>query len=126
MLSRNRQLNIRECERIGWIGNSGLAGAGGEGCRLQRRMAFTTLVAPLLGADAESAWLQNRQVVGNGKAISWKEAAPPLPTAGLAARGQFNSPGGNGAHGASFAEVEVDIETGHVRVTKMCMYKTAD
>ena len=28
--------------------------------------------------------------------------------------------GGAGAHGASFAEVEVDLETGKVRVTKMC------
>jgi len=27
---------------------------------------------------------------------------------------------GQGAHGASFAEVEVDLETGFVRVTKMC------
>ena len=26
----------------------------------------------------------------------------------------------DGAHGASFAEVEVDVETGHVRVVKMC------
>ena len=27
---------------------------------------------------------------------------------------------GNGAHGASFAEVEVDTETGRVKVVKMC------
>jgi len=35
-------------------------------------------------------------------------------------RGNFQaSLSGRGAHGASFAEVEVDIETGFVRVTKM-------
>jgi len=41
--------------------------------------------------------------------------------AGLSARGVWK-PGlsERGVHGASFAEVEVDIETGKIRVTKMC------
>ena len=129
------ELGLEMSDVVEKIGNSTYGNANGSGgsataaslapavkdAAYNARMAFTTLVAPLLGADAESAWLQNRQVVGNGKAISWKEACAALPTAGLAARGQFQQPlAGNGAHGASFAEVEVDIETGHVRVTKMC------
>lgn len=59
--------------------------------------------------------------MGNGKAITWKQACETVPAAGLATRGTFQQAlAGQGAHGASFAEVEVDIETGHVRVTKMC------
>jgi xanthine dehydrogenase YagR molybdenum-binding subunit len=77
-------------------------------------------VAPLLGADANAILFDGRQVMGGGKALSWKQACAALPAAGLSVKGQFiQSLSGNGAHGASFAEVEVDIETGHVRVIKM-------
>ncbi|HVT89189.1 MAG TPA: xanthine dehydrogenase family protein molybdopterin-binding subunit [Tepidisphaeraceae bacterium] len=85
------------------------------------RVALSKIVAPLIGADPDAVWFDNRYIMGNGKAISWKQSCAALPTAGLAARGAFQAPlAGQGAHGASFAEVEVDIETGHVRVTKMC------
>lgn len=78
-------------------------------------------VAPLLGAQPDAVVFDRRQVMGNGKAITWKQACAALPAGGLAARGEWK-PGlsGSGAHGVSFAEVEVDVETGHVRVTKMC------
>jgi xanthine dehydrogenase YagR molybdenum-binding subunit len=85
------------------------------------RVEFLKTVAPLLGADADALWLKDGMVVGNGKAVPWKQACAALPNAGLTARGAFQPAlAGRGAHGASFAEVEVDIETGKVRVTKMC------
>src|SRR5262249_47134725 len=60
-------------------------------------------------------------VLGHGKALDWKAACKAIPAAGINVRGTFQRQlAGNGAHGASFAEVEVDIETGYVRVTKMC------
>ncbi len=77
-------------------------------------------VAPLLGADPTAVLFDGGQIAGNGKSLSWKQACAALPAAGLSVRGEWK-PGlsGNGAHGASFAEVEVDMETGHVRVVKM-------
>jgi xanthine dehydrogenase YagR molybdenum-binding subunit len=78
-------------------------------------------VAPLLGAQPEAVVFDGRKVLGNGKSLDWKQACAALPAGGLSARGQWK-PGlsASGVHGASFAEVEVDVETGHVRVTKMC------
>jgi xanthine dehydrogenase YagR molybdenum-binding subunit len=78
-------------------------------------------VAPLLGAQPDAVAFDGRQVAGNGKSLSWKQACAALPAAGLPARGQWK-PGlsDKGVHGASFAEVEVDIETGKIRVVKMC------
>jgi len=48
--------------------------------------------------------------------LRWKQACAALPAAGISALGKWK-PGlsDNGVHGASFAEVEVDVETGHVR-----------
>jgi xanthine dehydrogenase YagR molybdenum-binding subunit len=78
-------------------------------------------VAPLLGAEPDAVAFINGTITGNGKSISWKEACAALPAAGISVRGQWQDGlSGNGAHGASFAEVEVDCETGHVRVVKMC------
>jgi xanthine dehydrogenase YagR molybdenum-binding subunit len=77
-------------------------------------------VASLLGAQPDAVLFQDRQILGNGKSLSWKQACAALPANGLSVRGEWSrNLAGNGAHGASFAEVEVDMETGHVRVTKM-------
>jgi xanthine dehydrogenase YagR molybdenum-binding subunit len=85
------------------------------------RLAMAERVAPLLGASPEAVVFDGRQIQANGKSLSWKQACAALPSAGLSARGEWK-PGlsGNGAHGVSFAEVEVDIETGHIRPIKMC------
>ncbi len=84
------------------------------------RIEMSRRVAPLLGAEADAVLFDGRQVMGGGKALSWKQACAALPAAGISVKGQFvASLSGNGAHGASFAEVEVDIETGHIRVIKM-------
>jgi xanthine dehydrogenase YagR molybdenum-binding subunit len=43
-----------------------------------------------------------------------------LPSAGINARGEWKADlQASGVHGACFAEVEVDIETGHIRPIKM-------
>jgi xanthine dehydrogenase YagR molybdenum-binding subunit len=43
-----------------------------------------------------------------------------LPAAGVTARGEWRPDlAASGVHGVCFAEVEVDVETGHVRVIKM-------
>ncbi len=84
------------------------------------RVAMCKLLAPILDADPDAIWFNKGQVLGGGKAISWKQACNAVPPAGLAITGNFvGSLSGQGAHGASFAEVEVDTETGHVRVVKM-------
>jgi xanthine dehydrogenase YagR molybdenum-binding subunit len=85
------------------------------------RIEMAKRVAPLLGANPNDIVFSDGKVSGNGKSLDWKQACATLPAAGLAARGEWK-PGlsGVGAHGASFAEVEVDTETGHVRVVKMC------
>jgi xanthine dehydrogenase YagR molybdenum-binding subunit len=85
------------------------------------RMEMARKVAPLLGAEPDAVAFVDGMVAGNGKSLDWKQACAALPAAGLRVQGVWK-PGlsGHGAHGASFAEVEVDTETGHVRVIKMC------
>jgi xanthine dehydrogenase YagR molybdenum-binding subunit len=86
------------------------------------RLEMAKRVAPLLGAQADAPLLfDKRQVAGNGKSLPWKQACAALPPGGLTARGQWK-PGlsASGVHGVSAAEVEVDVETGKVRVVKMC------
>jgi xanthine dehydrogenase YagR molybdenum-binding subunit len=85
------------------------------------RIAMGQRIAGLLGAAPDALLFANRAIAGNGKSFTWAQACAALPAGGLSARGEWK-PGlsGNGAHGASFAEVEVDVETGHIRVIKMC------
>ena len=87
------------------------------------RTAFTEKVAPALNAKPEDLLLKDGKVSVSGhpeQSLTWKQACATLGAAGITARGEWNSSlAGNGVHGAQFAEVEVDIETGKVRVLKM-------
>jgi xanthine dehydrogenase YagR molybdenum-binding subunit len=84
------------------------------------RIAMAKRLASVMGVPAEAITFADGKVSAGDKSLSWKQACASLPSAGLSARGEWQSQlSGNGAHGASFAEVEVDIETGHVRVVKM-------
>jgi xanthine dehydrogenase YagR molybdenum-binding subunit len=85
------------------------------------RMAMAERIAPLLGdAKPDSITFADGNVSGGGKTISWKQAAAALPAAGITARGEWRSDlQASGVHGVCFAEVEVDVETGHVRPIKM-------
>src|SRR6476660_1399091 len=85
------------------------------------RMLFAEKVAPLLdNAKPEEITFAGGKVSGKGKTITWKQACAALPSAGITAHGEWRSDlQGTGIHGASFAEVEVDVETGHIRPIKM-------
>ncbi len=84
------------------------------------RMAVAAKVAPLLGAKPEEVTFANGKVSGAGKSLAWKQACAALPASGVSARGEWKEGlSARGVHGACFAEVEVDVETGFVRPIKM-------
>jgi xanthine dehydrogenase YagR molybdenum-binding subunit len=83
------------------------------------RKEMVRRVAPLLGATEDQIVFDNRQVSGNGKSLTWSQACAALPETGLSVRGVFRrNLASVRTHGASFAEVEVDTETGHVQVIR--------
>jgi len=84
-------------------------------------MLFAERVGPLLdNAKPEEITFANGSVSAKGKTISWKQACAALPSAGVTGHGVWRQDlQATGIHGASFAEVEVDVETGHVKPIKM-------
>jgi xanthine dehydrogenase YagR molybdenum-binding subunit len=77
-------------------------------------------VAALLGARPEDVIFSDRTVSADGKTLDWSQACAALPSAGISVRGEFKRGlSSTGTHGASFAEVEVDTETGHVQVLRI-------
>ncbi|HEY3579050.1 MAG TPA: xanthine dehydrogenase family protein molybdopterin-binding subunit, partial [Pyrinomonadaceae bacterium] len=88
---------------------------------IKARMMLAERVAPLLGnPKPEEILFANGNVSANGKSISWKQASAALPAAGITAHGEWRADlQSHGIHGACFAEVEVDVETGHIRPIKM-------
>jgi xanthine dehydrogenase YagR molybdenum-binding subunit len=88
---------------------------------VKARLGVAEKVAPLLGgARPEEVRFAAGQVSAGGKTLTWKQACAALPSAGVKARGEWKSNlQARGVHGAVFAEVEVDTETGHVRAVKM-------
>jgi xanthine dehydrogenase YagR molybdenum-binding subunit len=117
------------------IGNSKLGAANASGgstttaslapavknAAVNARMAVAEKIAPLLGgAKPEEVAFANGKVSAGGKSLGWKQACAALPSAGVSARGEWSADlAGRGVHGVCFAEVEVDVETGHVRPIKM-------
>ncbi len=79
--------------------------------------------APMLGAKPDELSAAGGKIFVTkdpNKALTWKQACATLGTSGISARGEWSDAlAGNGVHGVQMAEVEVDIETGHVRVLKM-------
>jgi xanthine dehydrogenase YagR molybdenum-binding subunit len=85
------------------------------------RAALFARIAPGLGAKPEELIATTgRVVLPSGKSISWKQACAALGPTGISAKGQWK-PGlsDNGVHGVHIAEVEVDTETGKVRVLRL-------
>ncbi|MGC4076070.1 MAG: molybdopterin-dependent oxidoreductase [Rubrivivax sp.] len=78
------------------------------------------LVAPLVGAEADAVTFADRKIGANGKSIEWKQACGAVPAAGLKVQGTWQPNLSADGRTASFAEVEVDIETGHIKVVRMC------
>ena len=88
---------------------------------IKARLQMAERVAPLLGnAKPEEIVFSGGNVSANGKSVAWKQAAASLPAAGITAHGEWRADlQARGVHGVCFAEVEVDVETGHVKPIKM-------
>ena len=88
---------------------------------IKARMLMAERVAPLLGnPKPEEVVFADGKVSANGKTLSWQQAVAALPAAGITSHGEWRSDlQARGVHGVCFAEVEVDVETGHVKPIKM-------
>lgn len=85
-----------------------------------RRAMAEKLVGLLGAAGAEDVHFVSGNVRAGAKSLSWKQACAALPSPGVAGRGEWKeSLATRGTHGACFAEVEVDVETGRVKPIKM-------
>jgi xanthine dehydrogenase YagR molybdenum-binding subunit len=117
------------------LGNSNLGQAGFSGgsttcpsiapavkvASYNAKQSMANLLAPVLGTTADKIVFADRTVSGNGKSLNWKDACAALGGKGVSEHGRWQgSLSGGGTHGASMAEVEVDTETGHVRVVRLC------
>jgi len=112
------------------IGNSRLGAANGSGGSTtaaslspavkdavhNARKAMSEKLAPVLGVKPEDVAYARGEVSGRGKTLPWKQACAALPASGVSERGEWK-PGlsDKGVHGATCAEVEVDVETGRVQ-----------
>ena len=88
---------------------------------IKARMMMAERVASLLGnPKPEEVVFAGGNVSANGKSLSWKQACAALPAAGITSHGEWRSDlQSRGIHGVAFAEVEVDVETGHIKPIKM-------
>jgi len=88
---------------------------------IKARLMLAERVAPLLGnPKPEEVVFANGNVSATGKSLSWKQACAALPAAGITAHGEWRADlQSRGIHGVCFAEVEVDVETGHIKPIKM-------
>jgi xanthine dehydrogenase YagR molybdenum-binding subunit len=88
---------------------------------IKARLAFSEKIAPLLdNAKPEEITFAGGNVSAKGKTLTWKQACAALPSAGVVGHGQWRSDlQDHGIHGVSFAEVEVDVETGHIQPIRM-------
>lgn len=82
-----------------------------------RRLLFER-IAPGLGAKPDELRAENGKILtSGGKSVLWKQACSALGTQAVEAQGEWKAGlSDNGTHGVHFAEVEVDTETGKVRV----------
>jgi xanthine dehydrogenase YagR molybdenum-binding subunit len=128
------ELGLQVGQVIEEIGNSKLGAATGSGgstttaslapavkeAAFNARVKMAEAVAPMLGVKAEAVAFAKGEVTGGGKPITWKQACQALPAAGLSTRGEWK-PGlsDGGVHGVAFADVEVDVETGHIQPIKI-------
>ena len=87
------------------------------------RLLMFARVAPALQAKPEDLIAEDGKIYAKqapNKALTWKQACATLGASGLAAHGEWKPDlSGNGVHGVQLAEVEVDLDTGQVRVLKM-------
>jgi xanthine dehydrogenase YagR molybdenum-binding subunit len=128
------ELGLQPAQVVQKLGNSKLGPANASGgsttaaslspavkdAAYNARNAMSKAVAPLLGCKPEEVKFEGGNVSGGGKSMAWKQACAALPAAGVSERGEWkNNLASTGVHGVCFAEVEVDVETGHVKPIKM-------
>jgi xanthine dehydrogenase YagR molybdenum-binding subunit len=87
------------------------------------RIAFAEKLSSTLGVEAARVKFAGGQVMDAGgvkPSLTWKQACATLPAEGLRAQGEWK-PGlsASGVHGAQAAKVEVDTQTGRIRVLEM-------
>lgn len=90
----------------------------------QVKRQILAAVSSALGVAAEGLDLKGGRVTGAPKAVTFEQACALLPQESVEALGQWSAgtPFGrfnNEVAGVQFAEVEVDVETGKVRVVKV-------
>ncbi len=129
------ELGLQQKDVVEKIGNSKFGSANASGgsttsaslapsvknAAYKARIAVAEKIAPLLaGVKAEDIKFESGQVSGGGKSLPWKQACAALPSAGVTGHGEWQAElSASGVHGVCFAEVEVDVETGHVKPIKM-------
>lgn len=129
------ELGLQVVDVVERIGNSTLGAANASGgsttaaslapsvkdAAIKARLAVAEKIAPLLGGvKPEEVSFANGQATAGGKSLAWKQACAALPSSGVTAHGEWRSDlQARGVHGACFAEVEVDVETGQIRPIKM-------
>lgn len=88
---------------------------------IKARMMMAERVAPLLGnPKPEEVVFADGKVSAKGQSMSWQQAVAALPAGSITSHGVWRSDlSSRGVHGVCFAEVEVDVETGHVKPIKM-------
>jgi len=88
---------------------------------IKARMLMAERVAPLLGnPKPEEVVFAGGKVSAKGQSLSWQQAVAALPAGGITSHGEWRADlQARGIHGVCFAEVEVDVETGHVKPIKM-------
>lgn len=88
---------------------------------IKARLMFVERVAPLLGnPKPEEVVFSGGKVSAKGQSLTWKQACAALPAAGVTSHGEWRADlQSRGIHGVCFAEVEVDVETGHIKPIKM-------
>jgi xanthine dehydrogenase YagR molybdenum-binding subunit len=99
------------------IGDTNLPFSGGSG-----GSSTTASMSPAVWDACQNALaaLQQQTGVADARGAAWPDACKKLGINPLTARGKWQEGfSGSGAGGVNFAEVEVDTETGFVRVTKI-------
>jgi xanthine dehydrogenase YagR molybdenum-binding subunit len=88
---------------------------------IKARLMLLERVAPLLGnPKPEEVVFAGGKVSAKGQSLAWKQACAALPAAGITSHGEWRADlQSRGIHGVCFAEVEVDVETGHIKPIKM-------
>jgi xanthine dehydrogenase YagR molybdenum-binding subunit len=88
---------------------------------IKARMLMAERVTPLLGnPKPEEVVFAGGKVSAKGQTLSWQQAVAALPAGGITSHGEWRADlQARGIHGVCFAEVEVDVETGHVKPIKM-------